>query len=354
MAWETGSRLSMLSTEISSHFPRQLLCLMLLCVALLALACGGSSKSETDGGPLEPGDTRLLIARGSGIEELTLAGQERRLFELQDKSYVLQPSISPDGKRLAFIVELPARTGANGQIDFGADLYVSDRDGANARAVLLHSRVGEYLESPDWIDDKTVLVGDRGLDPASSKTFSRIVKIDLSTGKQEVLLEDAVMGAVSRDRKWLVYSSVEPKTRVEQLTVSDVKGGSPRIVVPDTSGLALFIGMYFSPNGSQIAFAAVDVRQIAPPPAPPGAPPAPETLTHPFAQDVWLVNRDGSDLKRLGEIAENMPSLTWSGDGSMIYVAGPNYLWRLDPVAATAEQVRQSGERSWIVWLAGP
>jgi Tol biopolymer transport system component len=341
-------------TEIPSQILARLPILGLLCAASLALACGGGAKNESGGEPLAPGDTRFLIARGSGIEEVTLSGQEKRLLELQDKSYVLQPSISPDGKRLAFIVELPARTGANGQLDFGADLYVSDRNGVNARAVLLHSRVGEYLESPDWVDDKTVLVGDRGLDPASARTFSRIVKIDLSTGRQEVLLEDAVMGAVSRDRKSLVYSSVDPQTRVEQLTVSDIHGGSPRIIVPDTSGLALFIATAFSPDGSQIAFAAVDVRQIAPPPAPPGAPPAHQTLTHPFAQDVWLVNRDGSGLKRLGEIAENMPSLTWSGDGSRIYVVGPSYLWRLDPVAATAEQVRQSGDRAWIVWLAGP
>jgi Tol biopolymer transport system component len=344
----------MARTEIPSHLLARLLCLSLLCAASLALACGGGSQSASDDEPLAPGDTRFLIARGSGIEEITLAGQAKRLFELQDKPYVLQPSVSPDGKRLAFIVELPARTGANGLLDFGADLYVSDRNGANVRAVLLHSRVGEYLESPDWIDNKTVLVGDRGLDPGTAQTFSRIVKIDLSTGAQEVLLENAVMGAVSHDRKSIVYSSVDPKTRVEQLTVSNIDGGSPHIIVPDTSGLALFIATAFSPDGSQIAFAAVDVRQIAPPPAPPGVPPPAMSLMHPFAQDVWLVNRDGSGLKRLGEIAENMPSLTWSGDGSRIYVVGPSYLWRLDPVAATAEQLRQSGDRSWIIWLAGP
>jgi Tol biopolymer transport system component len=222
---------------------------------------------------------------------------------------------------------------------------------------LLHSSVGEYLEAPDWIDPNTVLVGVRGLDRATSKTFSRIVKIDLSTGKQEIYLEDAAMGAVSRDRKSLVYASVDRRTYVEQLMVTDIGGRSPSVVVPDTSGLALFIATAFSPDGSQIAFAAVDVRQIAPPPAPPGVPGVPPpamSLMHPFAQDVWLVNRDGSGLKRLGEIAENMPSLTWSGDGSRIYVVGPSYLWRLDPVAATAEQLRQSGDRSWIIWLAGP
>ncbi len=342
----------MSKAEITSRVSALLVGLGLLCAGLFMLACSGSSDAPADGEPLAPGDTRFLIARGGGIGEITLSGQKKQLFTLQDKSYVLQPSISPDGKSLAFIVEVPARPGANGQLDFGADLYVSTRDGANVHPVLLHSRVGEYLDAPDWIDSKQVLVGVRGLDVASSKTFSRILKVDVTSGAQEVFLEDAVMGAVSRDRKSLVYSSVDPKTRAEQLIVSDVKGGSARVIVPDTSGLALFLASAFSPDGSQIAFAAVDVRSVAPPPVPPGASP-PQSSTHPFAQDIWLVNRDGSGLKRLGEIAENMPALTWSGDGSKVYAIGPGYLWRLDPSAATAEQVRESGVRSWIVWLAG-
>jgi Tol biopolymer transport system component len=160
------------------------------------------------------------------------------------------------------------------------------------------------------------------------------------------------MGAVSPDRRSLVFAAVDPATRVEALTVADLDGRGSHVVVPNTSGLALFIAAAFSPDGSQIAFAAVDVRQIAPPPAPPGTSPAP-AVAHPFAQDVWLVNRDGSELKRLGEIAENMPALTWSGDGSNIYAIGPGFLWRLDPTSATAEQVQESGDRSWIVWLAG-
>lgn len=233
---------------------------------------------------------------------------------------------------------------------------MSDRDGANPRPVLLHSRVGEYLEEPDWLDSRTLYVGVRGLDAAAGKSFSRILKVSAASGAQEVVLENAVMGAISRDRKSLVFSTVDPKTRVERLMVGDVKGGVAHVVVPDTSGLALFIAPAFSPDGSQIAFAAVDVRSLAPPappPSQPGTTSAPESVVHPFAQDVWLVNRDGSNLHRLGEIAENMPSLTWSGDGSSIYVLGPAFLWRLDPAAGTAEQLRESKDRAWIVWLEG-
>jgi Tol biopolymer transport system component len=343
--------------ETSFRFGVRLPALGLVCLGLLAIACsaGSGGPAPDPGQTPAPGDVRFLFARNGGIEEITLSGQDKRLLTL-DKLGVLQPSISPDGKSIAFIAEIPARTASNGLLDFGADLYVSDRDGANPHPVLLHSRVGEYLESPDWLDSKSLYVGVRGLDTASGKSFSRILKVNVASGAQEVVLENAVIGAISRDRKSLVFSSVDPQTRVEQLVVGDVKGGSPHVIVPDTSGLALFLSSAFSPDGSQIAFAAVDVRSLAPPPRPPSAPataPPPESLVHPFAQDVWLINRDGSNLHRLGEIAENMPSLTWSGDGSSIYVIGPNFLWRLDPAAGTAEQLRESKDRAWIVWLEG-
>ncbi|HLG11787.1 MAG TPA: hypothetical protein VI876_08515, partial [Dehalococcoidia bacterium] len=90
-------------TEIKSHMRIAQIQLALLCAGLLALACSGEAGAPSGGGQLAPGDTRFLIARGSALEEVTLSGQETRLFELQDKSYVLQPSLSPDGRSLAFI-----------------------------------------------------------------------------------------------------------------------------------------------------------------------------------------------------------------------------------------------------------
>jgi Tol biopolymer transport system component len=326
-----------------------------LSFAALLSACSKDAGDSVE--PLADGDVRFLMARDNGIEEVTLSGQDRQLFTLPENHFVLQPSISPDGKMIAFIVELPARAGPNGQLDFGADLYVANRDGSNPRPLLVHSRVGEYLEAPDWLDPDTLLVGVRGLDAAAGRSFSRILRVDAITGAQDLLRDDAAMGALSPDKKSLVYTTIDPRTRLEQLVVGDAAAQEARVIVSDTSGLALFLTSAFSPDGSQIAFAAVDVATIAPPPPPPGAgrsaPLAPAPATHPFAQDVWLVNRDGSDLRRLGEIAENMPSLTWSGDGASIYVLGPSFLWRIDPATGNPEQLRQSGQRAWLIWLAG-
>jgi Tol biopolymer transport system component len=331
--------------------------LLCFCVAAtLSSACGGSGASSSSREPLAPGDVRFLVATDNRLEEITLSGRIDPLLTLDQNHFILQPSISPDGSKIAFIVELPARVLPNGLLDFGADLYIANRDGTDARPLLAHSRVGEYLEAPAWLDNKTLLVGIRGLDAAAGRSFSRILRVDSLSGSHEVMLDDAAMGALSPDRKALVYTIVDPRTRVEQLAIGDAEGRSPRILVSDGDGLSLFITAAFSPDGSQIAFAAVDFADLLQPPgpAPSGSPrfPAVEAL-HPFAQDVWLINRDGSGLKRLGDIAENMPSLTWSGDGRAIYVIGPAFLWKLDPGTGGHQRLRESGGRSSIIWLEG-
>jgi Tol biopolymer transport system component len=142
----------------------------------------------------------------------------------------------------------------------------------------------------------------------------------------------------------------------EDVAASD----SPSVLVDEDDGLALFSAVAFSPDGSQLAFAAVDLGTAPPPPMPPApsgwrdSSVAAGVAGHPFAQDVWLVNpSDGAGLRRVADIAENMPSVSWSGDGSGLYVLGPGFLWRLDPATGAAEMLRQSGERGAIVWLEG-
>jgi Tol biopolymer transport system component len=331
------------------------------------MACSGKSGASTSpttvtssppAATLEPGDVRFLLARRSVIEDITLSGQQAGVVQLDGDVNILDMSLSPDGRQIAFVVELPAYTNDKGELDFGADLYVSDIDGANIRKVAEHAHVGDYFEAPAWLDDTTLIVGWRGAD-VSLGSFSRIETVNLKDGAGEVVLSDAAMGNLSPDRKSIVYTAINPETRVQRLVIEDLAtDDEPRVLVNEYAGLALFSAVSFSPDETQIAFAAVDfLNSPAPPPMPP--PPQDETThvatvtTHPFAQDVWLINTDGTGLRRLGDIAENMPSVTWSGDGSSIYALGPAFLWRIDPATAEPEKLRESGERGAILWLDG-
>ena len=338
---------------------------------LLIAACGGETPSPppastpdaTPGSattaPLEAGDVRFLLARRNAIENLTLSGQQAILVALEDNTRILEMALSPDQSQLAFVVELAAYTNDDGQLDFGADLYVSDVDGGNLRLLLPHETVGDYFEAPAWLDDSTLLVGWRGFDASGST--SRIQRVDVAAGTSEVLLPDAAMGGLSPDRSTIVYSTIDPATRVQRLVIEDVAADdAPRVLVDENDGLALFSAVAFSPDAAQLAFAAVDLeaslfsgdRAVAPRMGRPFVPSS--AALHPFAQDVWLINpADGAGLHRIADIAENMPSVSWSGDGRALYVLGPGFLWRLDPATGAAEMLRESGERGAIIWLEG-
>jgi hypothetical protein len=174
------------------------------------------------------------------------------------------------------------------------------------------------------------------------------------------VLQDAAMGTLSPDRHSIVYTAIDPTTRVQRLVMEDIADSdSPRVLVDENDGLALFSAVAFSPDATRLAFAAVDLTGGVPPPEPPDPPGADRgealrAATHPFAQDVWLINpADATGLHRIADIAENMPSISWSGDGSSLYVLGPGFLWRLDPATGAAEQLRQSNDRGAIIWLEG-
>ncbi len=309
--------------------------------------------------PLQPGDTRFLLARRNAIEDITLSGQAAGLVTLEDNVNILEVALSADGQHLAFVVELPAYTNEQGQIDFGADLYVSDIDGSNLRRLVEHDSVGAYYEAPSWLDNSTILIGWRGFDESGGT--NRIERIDVATGAREVVLQDAAMGGLSPDRRSIVYTTIDPKTRVQRLVIEDIAtNDTPRVLVDEYAGLALFSAVTFSPDGSELAFAAVDLSTTASRAMPPVRQESlrsfgrTSAMTHSFAEDVWLIDpSDGTGLHRVADIAENMPSVTWSGDGSSIYVLGPNFLWRLDPATSGAEMLRQSGEPGYIVWLEG-
>ncbi|HEU0073707.1 MAG TPA: hypothetical protein VFS30_06820 [Dehalococcoidia bacterium] len=355
-------------SEIQHHLVRAAL-LFVLALPFLA-GCGGSRPSPPASKPevtpaaatasLGLGDVRFLLGRSSIIDSVTLSGQETNLLTLAGNVNVLDLAISVDRRQLAFVVELAAYTNNDGEIDFGADLFVSDAGGGNARRVLKHDNTGDYFEAPAWLNDTTLLFGSRGLDPATGAGFSRIERVDLTSGSREVVLRDAAMGALSPDRSSIVYTAIDPQTRVQHLVIEDIAtDDEPRVLVDEDDQLALFSGASFSPDGTQIAFAAVDLSSSSRPQESPATPGARRThnvalaTTHPFAEDVWLVNVDGSDLRRLGDLAENMPSITWTGDGRHIYALGPAFLWRIDPMTGEAEMIRQSGRRGSIIWLEG-
>jgi Tol biopolymer transport system component len=107
----------------------------------------------------------------------------------------------------------------------------------------------------------------------------------------------------------------------------------------------------WSPDGKRIAFAAADPSVTQRPAPANGIVFASFSLTHPFLQDVWLIDRDGANLHRLSELAESQPSLSWSPDGSTVYVMGGSGLWKIDVATGDRQQIGVGVQQGSILLL---
>lgn len=312
-----------------------------------AAACSGGEDAAAPPAAMGPSGTRFLMASEKGITE-TSAAAERTILKYNDGSYLLDPVVSPDGKKLAFIRQPSAKVYANGGVDFGSDLYVADRDGRNAREIVRHESVAEFVRTPAWLPGgDELLYSVRGRLPTGEADF-RIERIDLRSGRRVRLVANAIDPVVSPDATRIAYVAIA-FTDQESLTVSDLLGQNSRVVVSSDFGLALMSSIVWSPDGKQIAFAAVDARSPAPPPAP--TPRRPQTSLHPFAQDVWVVDATGGNLRRVADIAINAPSIAWSRDGSAFFVLGATGFFRVDAKTGAQQQIGDGVALAQIVRL---
>jgi Tol biopolymer transport system component len=287
-----------------------LLLTSILFVLLIACSSGGSSAGGN--GP------DFLISSAGGLSEHR--GDVERVLIAGGGSYVFDPSVSPDGKRIAYGLQPPAVVDANGGIDFGSDLYVANRDGSKPELYLRHSRVGEFLRNPVWLTNDKLLINVRGRAPDGQADL-RIESLDLASGVRERILTSAVELALSPNRKSIAYVAIDPQTQSERLAVRDLQTGATEYLLPADNILTLFTSITWSPDGSAVAFAAANPGTLHRQDSDRLYVLAATTL-HPTLQDVWVVNRDGTGLRLIADIAESQPSIAWAADGASLYVMG--------------------------------
>lgn len=323
---------------------------ILLFLGLLLISCGGGSGASGS----NAGGDRFLMASQAGLTESTPNGTVATLLKFDDASYILDPALSPDGKLIAFARQMPAKPLPDGRVDFGTDLYIVGRDGKDPREVLHHAAIAEFLRSPAWVSNTELLVAVQGVTAEGTSDF-RMENVDIATGVRKRVLEKIIGASVAADRSAVVLTTADPLTQEQSLAMANADATSVKPLVTAESGLGFFASPVFSPDGKKIAFAAVDLKApVLAPTATPrsdrsNAKPATAAL-HPFAQDVWIVNSDGTGLKRLAEIAENQPSVAWTGDGTSVYAVGANAFWKIDVASGKAARVGSGVPLGQIIW----
>jgi Tol biopolymer transport system component len=178
--------------------------------------------------------------------------------------------------------------------------------------------------------------------------IAEVARVPVDGGTRQTLARNAISPTVTRAGDRLAYVSLEP--RGQALVVADVDGGNPHTIIRagEFEGL---MAPSFSPDGKQLAFAAIAPSPFTSAPAPsasvPGQSPVPgrpsigappktspgdvlawlrsaggllprAVAAHGVPMDIFVVATDGSARRRVTELSEDRPSPSWSPDGKRL------------------------------------
>jgi Tol biopolymer transport system component len=345
-----------------------------LLVAAVAVACGGGSGNS--GGATTPppasGSGRLVFSRPDAIIELDIATGESReiLREEASNSFLLDPAVSPDGALLAYVSQPPAEI-IDGRYDAGTDLWVANRDGSGARIVYEHSQPNALVRYPRWTRDGDIVAIIQEIEETEELTrvAYTVQRIDIETGSRTRLLDDAYAITLSPDGSTLAYAR-PLREGGEAFEAIELGGtGEAAVLVGGEANLLPFNSPEYSPDGASIAFAAADQRLA---PAPPsgrlaiadteagvliasGGDGAEATrraaVLDGLPQDIWLVDARGGQPRLLAALQEDLPSLTWSGDGERIYVLGAGGLYEIEVASGAVVRIGEGVFHGQIDWV---
>lgn len=278
--------------------------LALVVFAWTFVACGSGSDDPVDLERRIPVSGLMVFTVGvdlwiqddQGARPLIRAGQDQQL---------LQPALSPDGKRVAYVVF--QLTNAEGT-SIGTDLAVASLDDPRQEIVVRHSRQAEFVWTPRWTPDGQSLIFTH--EPAD--LVIRIVRLDLQRREAEILREDARDADVSPDGTRIVFVNT-PYSGDPHLVVRNLSDGAETVLDPEREWPPIPVRIpRFAPDGQSIVFSGgqflpqVSARVIA--------------LNGP--EDIWSYHLATGALTQLAAIGEDQPDFAISEDGRHVLILG--------------------------------
>lgn len=211
-----------------------------------------------------------------------------------------------------------------------AELFTISAKGGEPKLIVPRPQPGTVIDAPAWSPDgQSIFYAFQGVE--SGRPVARIERVELATGAQQQLFQDASYPSVSADGKLVAYMFDDGSG--QSLRIGSSTGGEGREIVKATAFKGL-MGPRFSPDGSWIAFVAVG-------PGPAAEAPASRSLlaqifdvrvayAHGDPWNVWKIRPDGSELQKATYLQEDEPLLSWSRDGAWLAIHGGGGLWIVD------------------------
>lgn len=310
--------------------------------------------------PLPP----LVFVRGGNLWRSSGDGSAlRQLTRFDQESYTEHPAVAPDGSRIAYIHVTPPPLTATLPLPLSG-VFVIDANGSNPRPIWQPGQ--GQVSQPSWSPDGQALyVAANSVEPTISNTGGlgqlQVVRIDLATGARQTVLTAAMDPALAPDGSVLAFIRLSLERPAMSLALAAPDGSDVRTLIDGTD----FEGFYaprFSPDGQRVVVAAIggpatDERGL---PLPPrslsplerllGLLEPPAASAHGLPWDLWEVKLDGSGLRRLTNLAEDLPMAAFDPDGSRIAVMGANGIYMMNSDGSNQRRLQGEGDHGGLTW----
>ena len=326
-----------------------------LCAALVS--CQGLGRSSGGSGL----QGKIAWPRDGDLWVYDLAsGQQNKLTNLGAGAIVTGATWSPDGKRLIY-AQFWRRPNERSS---GADLFIANADGSDARLFAERDAPNSVLETPQWLPSGRVYYTIRRVTPQGRETMAIVRQAE--GGQPEVIADNAYDPAVSPDELMLVYvRSTRAGQQLLKKTIGESGDGCELLSDQVFQYLSL---PRIAPDGKRLALGGSGAPNMGPsgcggnsaaPGAPSSSAPAIDLLTllqptvayaHGLPADVYTLNLDGSALTRIADIKDDDPTVAWSADGGKLAIFGVAALYIVDAKGGATDKLTDRGGYGGLDW----
>ncbi len=341
--------------------------------ALALIGCGAVTPSDTAlptiiaanvcANASQPLDQPIIVGADLDLWMLNAAGANpTQITTLQPGTVVGSAAWSPDRTTLAYSLNLPP---SDPLLPWQQAGIICGFNAATGQGrTLARGSLNDGLSEPSWAaDSQAIVVTRRRINLNEKQQFQSeeiaLVRYDLASGAEQVLVKDAIAPALSPDGARLVYVNPNLQSGFPSLMIANSDGSKPQPLVPAEQGFTSIAMPRWAPDGSQLVFSA----RGGPGSTEGGRQPvkrswwarwlgAGTAAAHGEPGALWVVQPDGQQLRPLIADADD-PLATWDPAGNtLLYADWSSGLVRYDPASGSAESLGLPAQY-WLLEWAG-